>query len=285
MKGTIYEKDYHTEHQQLMVDNLNMLYVAFTRAAKSLYIIGKRKAKGTRSILIEQVLSKLQFPDITLEGMDNEKQPIVFSFGVMPPKEEKHKDKSNDPNPFIRTSTLIPVDIESYGLKTSFKQSNLSKEFVNDNDDDEMAQQSNYIKMGNVLHNVFAHIRTADDIEQALQGMEMEGILYDANLSPTKILDMIRKRMADPRVADWFSPKWKLYNECTILLPNGEERRPDRVMTDGKNTVVIDFKFGHQREAYRQQVLEYMNLLSQMGHQHVTGFLWFVYSNQIIEVV
>ena len=200
-------------------------------------------------------------------------------------KEEKHKDKSNDPNPFIRTSTLIPVDIESYGLKTSFKQSNLSKEFVNDNDDDEMAQQSNYIKMGNVLHNVFAHIRTADDIEQALQGMEMEGILYDANLSPTKILDMIRKRMADPRVADWFSPKWKLYNECTILLPNGEERRPDRVMTDGKNTVVIDFKFGHQREAYRQQVLEYMNLLSQMGHQHVTGFLWFVYSNQIIEVV
>ena len=285
MKGTIYEKDYHTEHQQLMVDNLNMLYVAFTRAAKSLYIIGKRKAKGTRSILIEQVLSQLQFPDITLEGMDNEKQPIVFSFGVMPPKEEKHKDKSNDPNPFIRTSTLIPVDIESYGLKTSFKQSNLSKEFVNDNDDDEMAQQSNYIKMGNVLHNVFAHIRTADDIEQALQGMEMEGILYDANLSPTKILDMIRKRMADPRVADWFSPKWKLYNECTILLPNGEERRPDRVMTDGKNTVVIDFKFGHQREAYRQQVLEYMNLLSQMGHQHVTGFLWFVYSNQIIEVV
>ena len=139
--------------------------------------------------------------------------------------------------------------------------------------------------MGNVLHHVFAHIRTANDIEQALQGMEMDGILYDASLPPAQIRNMIRKRLANPRVAEWFSPKWTLYNECTILLPDGEERRPDRVMTDGKNTVVIDFKFGRQREEYRQQVLEYMNLLSQMGHHHVTGFLWFVYSNQIIEVV
>ena len=284
MKGTIYEKDYNTEHQQLVVDNLNMLYVAFTRAVKSLYVIGKRKTKGTRSTLIELVLPNLQLPDATLEGVDNEAQPIIFSFGTMAFKEEKIKDKGNHPNPFIRTSTLIPVEIESYDLKTSFKQSNQSKEFVND-DDDEMAQQSNYIKMGNVLHNVFANIRTANDIEQALQGMEMEGILYDADLTPAQIRDMIRKRMTDTRVTEWFSPKWTLYNECTILLPNGEERRPDRVMTDGTNTVVIDFKFGREREEYRQQVLEYMNLLSQMGHQHVTGFLWFVYSNHIIEVV
>ena len=278
MKGTIYEKDYNTEHQQLVVDNLNMLYVAFTRAVKSLYVIGKRKTKGTRSTLIEQVLPNLQLPDATLEGVDNEVQPIIFSFGTMAFKEEKIKDKGNHPNPFIRTSTLIPVEIESYDLKTSFKQSNQSKEFVND-DDDEMAQQSNYIKMGNVLHNVFANIRTANDIEQALQGMEMEGILYDADLTPAQIRDMIRKRMTDTRVTEWFSTKWTLYNVY------GEERRPDRVMTDGTNTVVIDFKFGREREEYRQQVLEYMNLLSQMGHQHVTGFLWFVYSNHIIEVV
>jgi len=285
MQGTIYENDYITEHQQLTVDNLNMLYVAFTRAVDSLLVIGKRKSKGSRSDIIEQVLPHIQLPDATLEGMNSEGHPIVFIFGTMPFKAEKVKDKSHHPNPFVRTSTLIPVEIESYDLKLSFKQSNQSKEFIANNDDDEATQQSNYIKMGNVLHHVFAHIRTANDIEQALQGMEMDGILYDASLPPAQIRNMIRKRLADPRVAEWFSPKWTLYNECTILLPDGEERRPDRVMTDGKNTVVIDFKFGRQREEYRQQVLEYMNLLSQMGHHHVTGFLWFVYSNQIIEVV
>jgi ATP-dependent exoDNAse (exonuclease V) beta subunit len=40
--GTIYEQDYLHEHLQNTVDNLNLLYVAFTRAAKSLNVIGKR---------------------------------------------------------------------------------------------------------------------------------------------------------------------------------------------------------------------------------------------------
>ena len=40
--GTIYEDDYKTEHLQSVVDNLNLLYVAFTRAVESLFVIGKR---------------------------------------------------------------------------------------------------------------------------------------------------------------------------------------------------------------------------------------------------
>jgi hypothetical protein len=151
-------------------------------------------------------------------------------------------------------------------------------------DDEEFTQQSNYIKMGNILHNVFAHIRTTQDIDKALQQMEIDGIIYDAQLTREKIEAMIHKRLGDPRVKAWFSADWTLYNECTILLPNGDERRPDRVMTRDNQTVVIDFKFGHQREEYYEQVREYMNLLQQMGHQQVSGYLWFVYSNQIIEV-
>ena len=114
---------------------------------------------------------------------------------------------------------------------------------------------------------------------------------------------MIRKRLENPRVADWFSPRWTLFNECTILsvepvAPNvaeGEpassvksaaktrvvERRPDRVMTDGEHTVVVDFKFGRPNNDYHDQVREYMQLLSRMGHRQVEGYLWYVYSNKI----
>ena len=62
------------------------------------------------------------------------------------------------------------------------------------------------------------------------------------------------------------------------------ERRPDRVMTDGEQTIVVDFKFGREREEYHEQVRQYMDLLTAMGHQHVKGCLWLVYSNQIIDV-
>ena len=294
MYGTIYEHDYNEEHQQNMVDNLNLLYVAFTRAIDSLCVIGKRNARLSRSTLIEQVLPSITLEGAVLSGIENTEEPIEFSFGQMPGTPETSEDgrkvedgqkpeKAETANPFLRTSTPIPIAIEVYQQKTVFRQSNQSRNFAQA-DDDEQAQQSNYIQMGNILHNVFAHIRTADDIDNALKQMELDGIIYDQHLTRQRIEDMIRKRLAHPKVADWFSPKWTLYNECTILLPDGQERRPDRVMTDGSQTVVVDFKFGSPRDEYHDQVREYMHLLSQMGHTRIQGFLWFVYSNQIFEV-
>ena len=73
MMGTIYETDYRHEHLQNTVDNLNLLYVAFTRARRSLFVIGRRKASGTRSLLIEQALpivaDKLQESDPQVSTM------------------------------------------------------------------------------------------------------------------------------------------------------------------------------------------------------------------------
>lgn len=49
MKGTIFEDDYNDEHLQNCVDNLNLLYVAFTRASQSLYVIARRGNANQRS--------------------------------------------------------------------------------------------------------------------------------------------------------------------------------------------------------------------------------------------
>ena len=63
-----------------------------------------------------------------------------------------------------------------------------------------------------------------------------------------------------------------------------KERRPDRVMTDGQETHVVDFKFGKPHDDYHDQVREYMQLLRSMGLPQVKGWLWYVYSNKIEEV-
>jgi predicted RecB family nuclease len=62
------------------------------------------------------------------------------------------------------------------------------------------------------------------------------------------------------------------------------ERRPDRVMTDGKTVIVVDFKFGSPKPEYHEQVREYANLLADMGYNDIRGYLWYVYSNKIEEV-
>jgi len=142
------------------------------------------------------------------------------------------------------------------------------------------------------LHQIFSMIRTTDDIEDALKQLQFEGVLYDEQITPERIMSMLRKRLQDPRVAEWFSPRWNLFNECTILtIEDGEvkERRPDRVMTDGKNWVVVDFKFGSPKPEYYDQVREYMELIQSLSSPHsplstIKGYLWFVYSNKIEEV-
>ena len=295
MIGTIYEPDYLHEHLQNTVDNLNLLYVAFTRAKKGLYVFGKRGAKASRSGLIEQCLPLVaqQMPEAVLSGMEDEKGELLFSLysdSVGRANKDSSLSKPSD-NPFLQSAEPVAVDFRYMESQVNFRQSNRSQAFIEADESDEI-ERLNYIQTGSVLHQVFSMIRTTDDIEDALKQLQFEGVLYDEQITPERISSMLKKRLQDPRVAEWFSPHWNLFNECTILtLENGEvkERRPDRVMTDGEKWVVVDFKFGSPKPEYYDQVREYMELIRSLSTPHsprssIKGYLWFVYSNKIEEV-
>ena len=292
MAGTIYEQAYDEEHQQSLVDNLNLLYVAFTRAITTLFVYGRRSGGATRSALIEQTLPEIvgQLNGAIIAGQGDVGAPLSFVYGELPAVAPVTDEEGQlSANPFLMPSTPVPVGIEVYEQKVAFRQSNSSREFSASADDDDEARQNGYIQLGSVLHNVFATIRTADDVEQALRQLELNGIIYDQHITPERIENMIRKRLSSPRVANWFCAQWRLFNECTILSIDPQtqrmvERRPDRVMTNGEETIVVDFKFGHERREYHDQVREYMQLLVDMGFPCVRGYLWFVYSNEIVEV-
>ncbi len=289
MMGSIYEKEYLHEHLQNTVDNLNLLYVAFTRAAKSLYVVGKRGVKNSRSALIELCLPLVaeSMPEAQLDGMEDNESAIVFEFGTYETSQPELPSQNNEKessNPFLQKSEAISVSIRTYDSKVNFRQSNRSRDFIEGEDID---QQRRYIQAGSILHEIFSTIQTEKDIPEALQRLQFEGILYDEEMTAERITSMLRKRLSDPRVASWFSPRWTLFNECTILsVEDGEvhEHRPDRVMTDGDEWIVVDFKFGHPDPEYHTQVRRYMDLLSSMGHQNIKGYLWYVYSNKIEEV-
>ena len=285
MKGTIYERYYLDEHLQNIVDNLNLLYVAFTRAEHSLYVIGQRGAKSNRSALIESVLTNMKLEDSSLSGEGDIESELEFQYGTL---KAQTSDSSHQPsaNVFLQPVTPVEIQLETFENKTEFRQSNKSREFVEGDDEQ---QELSYIKMGSVLHEIFSNIHTTDDIEGALRQLQHDGVLYDDEVTATKLSTMLQKRLNDKQVKDWFSNRWQLFNECSILRLNEqeevEERRPDRVMTDGKETHVVDFKFGRSKPEYQEQVREYMHLLQQMGHPNVKGWLWYVYSNKIEEVI
>lgn len=293
MKQSVYESDYQHEHLQNTVDNLNLLYVAFTRASHSLFVLGKRGIASMRSNMIEAILpnvaEKLEESGIPVElegiGSDLKTDDIDFSYGeLILPQEKANDDKS--PNIFMQEERNIEVDNTPNPDLPEFKQSNNSKDFVAGDESEE--QQKYYIKMGTVMHNIFATIHTTDDIPEALQQLELDGVLYDENVSKNKIEDIIKKRISSPKVKDWFSKDWHIINECNILSPSSGdsfiEHRPDRVIWKDDQTIVIDFKFGSPKNEYHDQVRGYISLLSEMGYPNVKGYLWYVYPNKVEEV-
>jgi CRISPR/Cas system-associated exonuclease Cas4 (RecB family) len=216
---------------------------------------------------------------------DLDAEPVVYTGldDILKAKKEKEETK----NVFLQPSLPVKLNLESFPVQTSFKQSNQSRDFIKGDDEEE--RQKMYLNLGNILHNLFSSIRTADDIPAAITRLEEQGVLYGNELTRQKLVNMIDERLHSPKVADWFSARWQVFNECTILEYNPEEKnvvehRPDRVITDGQQFIVIDFKFGKPNGEYETQVRRYMSTLKSMGYEQVQGYLWYVYSNKTQEV-
>ena len=293
MKGTIYEFDYNEEHLQNCVDNLNLLYVAFTRAASSLFVIAQRGTPSSRSYIVEQAITDIKLEGSSLDGDPSDKKAeLLFSYGELEIVETKAKKKSD--NIFTPEVENMNVDMATFSNKVEFKQSNKSRDFVADDDentDDDDRKQLSYIKTGKILHYLFSTINTTDDIDTSLAQLEMDGLIEESGTNIKRLRNMLHKRFSNRQVADWFSSRWTLFNECTILdydaaTDTVREHRPDRVMKDKKTgeVVIVDFKFGSPRPEYVEQVNRYKALTQNMGYPNVKGYLWFVYSNRIEEV-
>ena len=292
MLGTVFEDDYKEEHLQNTVDNMNLLYVAFTRAGKNLFITGKKykertSGKSERSHIIQYIIEELakELPRAIIDDA-GDNGPISFEFGTLSTCEERVEKGKTTENPFELSPKTHKLKIETFPHPVSFRQSNKSHDFIKGEDIDP-SDAKRYIKVGNVLHQLFSTILTEADIEPRLKELEQAGIIYNDDITSRELQNKISCALSNEKVKNWFSPRWKLFNECTILDYDKEtgdvyEHRPDRVMTDGKEMIVVDFKFGKPRDEYHEQVQRYMRLLMRMGYKQVSGYIWYVLRNEIV---
>ena len=292
MLGTVFEDDYKEEHLQNTVDNMNLLYVAFTRAGKNLFITGKKykertSGKSERSHIIQYIIEELakELPGAIIDDA-GDNGPISFEFGTLSTCEERVEKGKATENPFELSPKTHKLKIETFPHPVSFRQSNKSHDFIKGEDIDP-SDARRYIKVGNVLHQLFSTILTEADIEPRLKELEQAGIIYNDDITSRELQNKISCALSNEKVKNWFSPRWKLFNECTILDYDKEtgdvyEHRPDRVMTDGKEMIVVDFKFGKPRDEYHEQVQRYMRLLMRMGYKQVSGYIWYVLRNEIV---
>ncbi|MBP5381664.1 MAG: UvrD-helicase domain-containing protein [Bacteroidaceae bacterium] len=274
---------YLEEHANRRADELNTLYVAFTRAEANLLVWGLSQHELEPGKFEETVADLMHacLKDIKGVGIREEESDITtYTVGTYPVAAQEES-----------TQKTVLVQMRSYEGRFTFRQSSQAAKFIHraNNEDTESTTNQDYIEQGKLLHFIFSQIETADDIERVTQGFVQQGILKsDKQLK--QVRDLAQRGLRHEQVRKWFSGKYHLFNECNILVPNPDGgklmiRRPDRVMMDSQHIIIVDFKFGMPKPEYREQVAEYIRILQTMHpEKKVEGWLWYVYRNQVEEV-
>lgn len=288
MAESVYRQNYLDERLQLWVDNLNLLYVAFTRAGKNLIFWCKKGQKGTMSELLSNALPQVA----AREGDENWDEKEPYENGELCPSKYTGTDEHLPAPPKTSANRLaqkpdkLPVHMESMRHDIEFRQSNRSADFIQGVDEEE--SDNRFINRGRLLHTLFSAIETEKDIDNAIDQLVFEGIIGKPETEKS-IRELTHHAFSLLQVQDWYSGNWHLFNECDIIWQERGElhtRRPDRVMMRGNEIVVIDFKFGKQNKKYNKQVQGYMQLLTRMGYlkENIKGYLWYVEEDLIEKV-
>lgn len=277
MSQSIYQNDYLNERLQLWVDNLNLLYVAFTRAKNNLVILGKANQRANISeLLFNSLLSVSQAYHPSWNGEGN------YEVGSICPSEIK-KQKATF-NKLSIPSRKLMIKKEIYRHQIKFRQFNPSTNFIKDTEDSD--KEKNYISQGQLLHTLFSSIKTLEDIYPAIERLLFQGVI-ESKEKENQIRKITERAFSNPQIIKWYSGDWHPFNECSIIYQaNGriETKRPDRVMIKGDKVIVIEFKFGKRKKEYNEQVKNYMSLLSQMRYKDIEGYLWYVFENQLVKI-
>ncbi len=258
---TQYDDAYIAEMGKKKLDDLNLLYVAFTRAINKLYVICE-PPEGAKN------LSKYYIDFLTHKGLWRE-ELVDYSFG-----QEIENSTQRKKNEKTVLNYLTAVVSNDWRQKISLlKQSDkLWKE-------EKAGLEKDY---GNLIHTALSKIMTLKDIEKSLASMLIEGLISKSEES--HLNQKLKQLLSRPEIQPFFENGLSVKTEAEILLAKGSIYRPDRIVFYPEKTVVLDFKTGVELEKHRTQVSEYATTLHQMGYLQVEKFLVYTETEKLIRV-
>ncbi|MCQ2347787.1 MAG: UvrD-helicase domain-containing protein [Paludibacteraceae bacterium] len=298
-----FERDYVEEHILQRVDNINLLYVAFTRAAKRLYVwcdVCNVAKKDYTDYNVAQVLAEQYngFSELNVRYTNKQWEPLEPMQWGEEFWDAERKVSKRITKPFVfqleqdRSNELKAV-LYSSESHICFRQSGDARKFGWTIADDAVPVMDSQT-FGTVCHDIMSAIGLYSSVEMCQQAVKQRvADYYFTGKIPTEqirdqIEDVLLQTVSHPQLQSWFTGDWHILREDTVLFPDSigeiEERRMDRVMINGQQAVVLDYKFGADKKAYQKQLKEYMTLLRQMGYTEVSGFLWIAQEHKLEEV-
>ena len=279
---SIFAENYFDEQMHLFIDSLNVAYVAFTRAKNELICITPAPKKEIESLDKINSLSALLTACFSVKtpGLDMEIMSLSNSYNDQtkqfelgdPTQAVYHDIPTTDINEKV---TLYPSVSSSDRLRIRHQ----SLDYLLEN----QHLTDSKLNYGIIMHDILRQITTKADQPKAIADLVYSGRI---SMDESRIVETELQHFWNlPETANWFADDARVLNETTILIPSGEQYRPDRVVIQGNEATIIDYKFGDKEsKTYRQQVKRYMDLIGEMGYR-TCGYVCYVSLKKVEKIL
>ncbi|PLX06488.1 MAG: hypothetical protein C0596_18670 [Marinilabiliales bacterium] len=256
---------YHEKFRQ-SVESFNMMYVAFTRARKGLFISGNNNpSENSVQKFLNKSIDLISSANTDVWKISENESHKQYLYGSLP--DNKSKAEETD---YLTTYDVFIPD----------KQIKIKPFYEKDKHEGSIGAD---ITEGIIFHKIFEEIVELSDIDNAISKLVNSG-----KISADSAIDYknnISKKISHNYIKHWFDGTYKVSNEAEIADIGGFIRRPDRIMEKDNEIIIVDYKFGDlENKKYIKQTSHYAKLLRKMGYTNIKTYIWFVLHEYLLEV-
>lgn len=246
---------YDEEKAKLLLDLVNLLYVVLTRPTDRLYIISSLPSKTQK----EKLSVPSFFKDFLTQTGNWQEGKNCYEFGRRVKTSIKKVENvdtevldqfiSNDWRERLILSTVAPEvwDVEAPDAKTEW---------------------------GKLVHLLFSRIKYRTDLDEVLHTYHCKGYLDKTEIE--EVRKLIENVLMHPELKQYYEPGIKVKTEADIIDVSGDTYRPDRIVFDHNELVIIDYKTGGHEPSHSKQIGRYATLLREMGYQKIKPLLVYI---------
>ncbi|MNQ04367.1 ATP-dependent helicase/nuclease subunit A [compost metagenome] len=255
---------FNLKKQEELLDNINVLYVALTRAEEQLYVISQSlKAKADGEYPNNMASFFIKF--LINQGV-YEEEKLNYEFG-----NKTRLSKATRTVDIVKSIPVVREVLNPKNIKIAQREALMWG-----------THQQEAISYGNIVHEILAFVKDKSDVDLAVaKSLENGLITYDQE---DRVLKTLKEIVNHPELNVCFDGNHTVLNEQTIVQKEGRILKPDRIVfLENKEAYLLDYKTGASNAKYRQQIQEYQDAIEDLGYTVLKKAL--VYIGAEIEVV
>lgn len=246
-------------------DNINLLYVALTRAVEQLYIITDYHSNTSGLKLgfySGWFMHFIQNQNLFEEGKN------VYTFGNAT-KVSSSNVETDATSTNVIFDEFISSDPQDHRLVFYTKGGELWE-----------TEQGKAINFGNLIHEILSSIVTADELDMVLANYVQNGLLPQQEIQLVKT--MVEKVLYHPLIKKYYEQNHQVMSEREMVDNRGHILIPDRIVFFSPTEIgLLDYKTGVAYEEHQQQVNRYAKVLQEMGYKVVEKYLVYIGEDEV----